>query len=145
MRKNIFEAIRKYNSLTAEMDAIYHKFALKLGINDSVSEILYVMSYNDGELPLGEICRLSAMSRQTVNSALRKMEDEELIYLESIDGKSKKVCFTEKGKEYTENTVNKIIEIENEICENWSDKDMKKYIELTEKFVKALDEKVKEF
>ena len=142
MRKNIFEAIRKYNSLTAEMDAIYHKAALKLGLNDSVSEILYVMSYNDGELPIGEICRLSAMSRQTVNSALRKMEDEKIIYLESIDGKSKKACLTEKGKEYTENTVNKVIEIENEICESWSRKDMEKYIELTEKFIKALDEKV---
>ena len=140
---NIFECIRKYNNLTAEMEMIYHKAALKMGLTDSTSEILYVLSYNSGALALSDICRLSALTRQTVNSSIRKMEEEGLIYLDAIDGKSKKVCLTEKGKEYTKNTVDKIIKIENEICENWDDEEIVKYVELTEKFVKSLDEKVK--
>ena len=73
---------------------------------------------------------------------MRKLEEEKIIYLEYIDGKSKKSCLTEKGKNFTSKTVNKIIQIENEICESWSYEEMTKYIELSERFVKELDKKV---
>jgi DNA-binding MarR family transcriptional regulator len=77
-----------------------------------------------------------------VNSAIRGLENKGIVYLKAVDGKSKKVYLTEKGKDFAENTAFRLIEIENAIFESWSEEDVQKYLELTERFLVSLREKV---
>lgn len=83
------------------------------------------------------------MSKQTVNSALRKLETEQVVTLEMWGSKNKRVCFTEKGRDLAERTAGRVMEAEDQIFASWTREDVEKYLELTEAFSEALKEKVK--
>ena len=61
---------------------------------------------------LKDICHNCGLSKQTVNSALRKLEKEGIVYLESVDSRHKKVCLTEEGKSLAGRTAGAVIEAE---------------------------------
>lgn len=127
----------------SETDAAYHEAALRMGMSDSTMQIMYILCDKGGDCPLGEICRLSGISKQTINSALRKMEEEKLLYLEEMDGKKKRVCLTGEGKELAERTVVKLIEIENSILASWPKEELERYLESTERYLVELREKIR--
>lgn len=134
---------KRYNYLAMETEAVYHDASVKLGLSDSISLILYTICNNDGICLLGDICRLAGMKKQTLNSAIRKLEAEEIVYLKAADGKKKYVCLTEKGKMLSEKTVLKLIRIENEILESWTEEERETYVRLAEKYLKSFKEKIK--
>lgn len=133
--------MKRYNHLIGEIDAVYHEMAVSLGMSDSAMRILYTICDSGGQCPLQEICLRSGLSKQTVNSAIRKLEAEEIIYLESIRPKNKNVCFTDKGRHLAEHTVVQIIRAENDIFASWPEEDTKKYLEFTEKYLADITEK----
>lgn len=133
--------LKHYNNLVSEIELTYHEASKKLGVSDSVCKILYTLCNGGEEYPLSKICKESGLSKQTVNSALRQLENEDLIKLKAADGKSKIVCLTEKGKVYVKNNALRIISIENEIFASWSEKELSEYLSLTEKFLTELKEK----
>ena len=94
------EKARMYAYLSAEITSLYHEAAVKLGISDTVLNILYVLCERDGQCLQSDIFRLTGISRQTINSAIRKLEKGELVYLEQKEGRNTMVCLTEKGKNF---------------------------------------------
>ena len=142
MSKNAI--IKRYNLLMTDVEATYHEAAWRLGLSDSAMLILYTICHNGEKCLLNDITSSSGISKQTINSALRKLEAEDIIYLESTGGRKKMVCLTAKGKEYAQNTVQKILEIENDIFASWKETERIAYLELTEKYLTTLKSKVKE-
>ncbi len=137
--------MKRLNYLVSEIDATYHELALKLGISDSVMTILYTICDNGESCPLQEICHRSGVSKQTINSAIRKLEAAGIVYLEQASAKSKTVCLTEEGKLFAQQTAIRIIAAENEIFASWSKEDVNQYLELTARFLTAIKEKTKNF
>ena len=137
----ISKDLKRYNHLIGEINAVYHEISLKLGLSDSAMNILYTICEHGTECPLQEICRLSGLSKQTINSSIRKLESEGIVYLESLGPKSKKVCLTEQGKLLTKQTAGQILRIENNIFASWPQEDVEKYIALTEAYLLALRRK----
>lgn len=141
---NSSKEMKRYNHLHGEIEATYHEASLKFGVSDSISKILYtICSYGDSFL-LYDICQNTGLTKQTVNSAIRKLESEGMIYLETVGGKAKRVCLTEEGKQFANTTALRLVETENAIFEAWPDDDVQKYLELTERFLTDLREKVRE-
>lgn len=130
--------MKRLNYLISETDAVYHEAYLKLGLSDSEGQILYTICNNGDSCPLSEICRLSGISKQTVNSALRKLEREGIVYLEAYAGRRKRVCLTEQGKALAERTVVRLIGIENGILDSWSREELGLYLQLTERYLEEL-------
>lgn len=135
MNTSLFEKIHKINYLTAEMNALYHQASLKIGLADSVMCVLYAIHDNGESCLLSDIYKQSGISKQTVNSAIRKLEDDGIIYLEQFKGKSKIVLLTEKGKQYVTETVARLVEAETNALEMWSGEEIAVYISLMEKYV----------
>lgn len=131
------------NQFIMETDLIYHDIFQKLGLSDSAATILYALLTNGGSCMISEICRLSGLPKQTLNSALRKLETDGVVFLEAADKKKKTVCLTEKGKELSENTVRKVVQIENEIFAEWTEEERQLYVRLLEKYMVRLKEKMK--
>lgn len=144
MERYTTEGMRRLNHLMSETDAAYHEAALRLGMSDSTMQILYTLCDRGGDCPLGEIRALSGVSKQTINSALRKLEDEGIVYLEGMDGKRKRVCLTERGTKLARRTVVRIMEIENGILDSWPKEHVEQYLELTRKYLAAFREKARE-
>lgn len=132
--------MKRFNYLLGEMDAAYHEISLKLGISDSAMIILYTICDIGDCCLLAQICRLSGLSKQTVNSALRKLEAQGTLYLEKAGPKGKKVCLTEAGKALAERTALRLLRTEDAILASWPRQDVEKYLDLTERFLTSLRE-----
>lgn len=144
MTTSISEEMKRFNYLTNEIDAAYHEAAVKLGLSDSAMLILYTICNNGDTCLLHEITRLSGVCKQTVNSSLRKLEQEGIVYLDAVDGRKKRVCLTDKGKTVTKDTVLRVIEIENDIFGSWTEQERTLYITLTQTYLSSFKDKIRE-
>ena len=143
MNCNPSKLMKRYNHLLGEIDSAYHEMSRKLGLSDSAMIVLYTICDNGTNCLLQDICRRSGLSKQTINSAIRKLESEGILYLEAVSPKAKNVCLTEAGMSLAGKTAGRIISAENEIFASWPQEDVQKYMELTEAFLRALQEKAK--
>lgn len=134
--------MNRINHLTEEIGSLYHAAAVKLRLSDSALAILYTLSTKNGECSITDICFTTGMSKQTVNSALRKLEREEIIILKAIDGRKKTVALTQKGSALAEKTAYKLIEAENNAISGWSEGEVSEYLRLLQKFHTSLRNEV---
>ena len=124
----------QYSYLAGEINALYHEAAVKMGISDSVQNILYVLCEKGGKCLQSEISKLTGISRQTINSAIRKLEKEEIVYLEQGKGRNTILCLTEKGKKFSAEKIMPLHEIENKIWDEWTEEEQQQYLRLTKKY-----------
>jgi DNA-binding MarR family transcriptional regulator len=136
------EVMRKVNHLASDLDSLYHQASLKLGLSDSVLFLMYVLYERNGSCPIKDICEETSICKQTINSAIRKLEKEDIIYLKQSGGRNKTVCFTEKGKEYAQGTVGKLFKAESGTLMGWSEEEIEQYLYLTEKYNKDFREQI---
>lgn len=134
MGRNDMDMMYRVNCLASDLDALYHQAALKLGLSDSVMFVLYLVYERNGKCPLNTICKETSISKQTINSAIRKLEGEGVIYLEQTGGRAKTVCLTEKGREYAESTVARLFHAERSAFDGWTAKEIEQYLRLMEKY-----------
>ena len=144
MRETTSKIMKRFNYLLGELDAVYHDMSLKLGLSDSAMNILYTICDQGDRCLLQNICRWSGLSKQTINSAIRKLETEGVVYLERAGSRNKDVCLTEQGMELAERTVGRIMQAENENFASWTEEDVEKYLELTAHFLAAIREKAEQ-
>lgn len=142
MKIHSSKELKRYNYLSSEIDAAYHEASSKLGLPDSSIIVLYTICDNGDSCLLRDIIRNSGISKQTVNSALRKLEADGIIYLESVNAKNKTVCLTEQGKALADRTARKIIDMENDIFSSWTPEDRNKYLELTERYLRDFKDRI---
>ena len=136
--------ITTINRMYKEEDDIYRRVARHSGLSDAAFWILYAMEMAQGPATQTEIGSTLVLSKQTINSALRKLEGDGTVYLEGLGGRRKRACLTEKGQTLAERTVVRLIEIENGILASWPKAQLEQYLELTEQYMIALREKVRE-
>lgn len=141
---NVSKELRRFNHLMGEINGAYHEAAVKLGLSGSTVSVLYTLCSEGDPCALHEIVRQSGMSKQTINSAIRKLEGEGVIRLEAAGGRGKNVRLTGQGRELAQRTAVPLIELEDEIYTSWSREELRTYLELTGRFAAAFKEKVKQ-
>ena len=144
MSDYLSQGMKRFNYLSSEIDNTYHEIARRLNLSDSAMMILYTICNFGDSCLLSDICILSGVSKQTINSAIRKLESEGVIFLESRQGRRKLVRLTEQGKALVENTVARLIDKENEALGAWTEEEQAVYLKLTERFLLQMKEKAKE-
>lgn len=137
MNKKICSSIHRINYLNAELNALYHNASLKLGLTDSASIVLYTIYDNGGNCLLSDIYKQSGISKQTVNSAIRNLEKENIIFLKQHFGRAKKVVLTDAGKEYAQKTVARLFDIEAAAFSSWTDDEINTHIGFMEKYIES--------
>lgn len=134
---NGYEKLRRINCLANEMDMLYHQAARKLGVSDSVLCVLYMIHEQGDGCLLRSICSDSGISKQTINSALRNLERDGILYLEQDKGKSKRIRLTEKGKDFTAHTAALLYEAERSAFDDWTEEELSQYLYLMKKYNNA--------
>lgn len=130
--------VKRLNFLHSEINGVFHGAAVKLGLSDSALYILYTICNIGSPCPLASIIQMTGISKQTIHSALQKLEGEGLLYLQTLTGRKKAVCLTEAGKALAEKTAGKLLQIENEIYESWTQEERDLYLELTQRYLQQL-------
>lgn len=136
--------VRRINLLHSEIGNVYHEMSMQLGLSDSVSSILYTICNFGDSCLLGDIVSMTGIPKQTVNSALRKLEGEGVLRVETADRRRKRVVLTESGKSLAQQTAGQMIRMENEIFSSWQEEELALYMELIQRYLVQLKEKAKE-
>ena len=135
---------RELDYLYNEIDKLYHVYAHGCGVSDCAYWMLYDLEVAGGALPLSDLTASWSYSKQTINSALRKLEAEGAVYLEAVDGKAKMVCLTETGIALARRTALRLIAVENEILASWPEEALQSYLAGMERFLEDLRKKIPE-
>ena len=135
--------VQQFNRLYKELDDIYHEIALAIGVSDSAFEVLYVVCIlGDGCLQK-DICREAYVSKQTVSSSVRNLEKNGFLYLEK-SGRDKHICLTEKGRQFVEQKIRPVADMENEAFLEMGPEERAELIRLSQKYVDLFGKKEKE-
>lgn len=135
--------LKRINHIVSEFDQIYHSLSSHFDLSDSEFSILYTLCVEDMSCPLSDVTKLTGLPKQTINSALRNLERDGIIFLSSVNGRNKAINLTEKGLERCKESVLKIIEIENNILKSWGDEKVERYIEASKDYNDLMKEGIK--
>lgn len=140
--KHMYIAMKECNQVIGEIEGIYHEAAVRLGLSDSELNILYVLGNYDNSCNQSALYKETGMTRSTVNSTVRKLEKEGILYLTPGKGRNTCVSLTEKGEAYQKDTVQKLIEAENRVYLGWNEEERELFLKLNRQFADALKAEV---
>ena len=135
--------VQQFNRLYKELDDIYHEIALAIGVSDSAFEVLYVVCILGDVCLQKDICREAYVSKQTVNSSVRSLERNGFLYLEK-SGRDKHICLTEKGRQFVEQKIRPVVDMENGAFLEMEPEERAEFIRLSQKYVDLFGKKEKE-
>ena len=130
--------LRRYNHLLQETDAVYHEMAQHWGLPDSVMGVLYTLCDTGGRCSVREVCRLGGMSKQTVNSATRRMVRQGLLTLTPGKGREMQMHLTEAGRQLAARTVLPLARAEREAIDALTEEELQTYLALSRKLLEQL-------
>ena len=139
------EYIQLFNQLLKECDTVYHTAAVKGGLSDCAFWILYTLQDTDHTYTQSEIGGLASMPRQTVNSALKKLEREGFLTLEHTEDKlRKRICLTEKGQAFSEKHIKPVMDAEIRICASFPNDEKDLLLRTFRSFVEKMNNELKD-
>lgn len=128
----------KFNHLYKELDDLYHEAALNTSLSDSAFDILYgIFMLGDGCLQR-DICRISCISKQTINSSIRKLEKEGWIKLVPGKGRSMQIFLTDEGQHVMQEKIYPVIKAENKALDALTSEECEQMLKLYQKYNIAL-------
>lgn len=133
---------QRLNKTYNELNGLYHDISVKLGLSDSESMVMYMLYDMEEPLTQSDIVKATGLSKQTLNSAIRKLEKEEIIILEKMNEKSKIIVMTDKGQKLVEQKMKPLVEMEERVLASWTEEDRLTYLELIEKFKVQFEKEV---
>ena len=84
------EFIRRHNGLYKENNEIYHRLARHFGLSDTAFWILYTLREAGGSVSQSQLCGELFLSKQTIHSALKQLEQGGFLQLENLPNNRKK-------------------------------------------------------
>lgn len=132
--------LRSFNFITKKCDEVYRQIALKHNISDSAFWILYEIRLNDSKLTQSELCKNAFLPKQTINSALKILEEKEILTLSFTDSnrKNKLISLTDKGMDLATKIVDEIIKIEISIFDSIDESKLNIFLEVYNEYVNEL-------
>lgn len=128
----------EYNHLYKEFDDIYHDAALNASLSDSAFDILYgIFELGDGCLQR-DICKTSCIPKQTINSSIRKMEEQGWIELKPGKGRSMQIFLTNAGRQIQQEKIYPVIQAENNALSVLSQEEWEQMLHCHRKYAAAL-------
>lgn len=133
----------QFNHMFKENNEIYRNISKKLGLSECSFWILYSVRAEEAPLTQSNVCNCLYQPRQTVNSALKKLEHDGLIQLRHTkDKRSKEIHLTDKGTELCKKTVDLVIESEMNAFKSFPADEQKMLMKLFGSYNKALSENI---
>ena len=122
--------LKENNRIYREMESIYHEICVKAGISDTDFIVLYsIVEFEDGCCQR-KIAKQYSISRQTVNSSVKKLVQNGCVVLESGKGHDKQIVLTEKGKAMAKQKIIPVMEAEAGVFMHMTEEERKKLLRL---------------
>ena len=135
---------RTFNRIYREIDDLYHEIALKLGISDSAFLIFYTIVECGGGCLQIDIANRYSISKQTISSAVRKLEAQGFIVLKKGHGRDRHICLTEDGTRFVNERMIPVMQAENSVFSEMTPEEVKELLDLSRKYEVILRKKFNE-
>lgn len=134
-----WQILAQYNSIFKESDQIYRTAAKSFGLSDCAFWILYSLREASTPLTQSDICNQIYLPKQTVNSALKKLEADGIIVMEEMtDRSSKRLALTQKGQTLAARTADRVLAAEHDAFLGLSAQEQEEFIRLFRKYTDIL-------
>ena len=131
-----------FNAAMKHVDDVYRRAVRQYGLSECAFWILYTLRVERPYTQAG-LCEFLHEPKQTVNSALKKLEAEGYLSLSAGDDqRSKRVCLTEKGEQLARTCADRVAEAEARAIGSMSPDDRAALIRLTELYGTLLSEQL---
>ena len=119
-----------------EVDKLYHAYARGCGLSD--------IERAGGELPLARLTESWSYSKQTINSALKVLQERGLIALTFMEGsrKSKLAAFTEEGRAFSAERIVPAIRAEERAFSSLTEQERSLLVQLVRRYIDALEQQI---
>ena len=135
------QELKEYFCLYREADNFYHEIALQIGLSDSAFFILFFLLENGEGCLQKDICQMCSISKQTIHSAIKKLEKVDVIYIKQVK-KDKRIYLTSYGHELLNKKIMPIALMENAAFEEMDIEERRELVRLTKKYLTFFKEKV---
>ncbi len=136
--------LKSLNTILGQINGTYHEAAVKMGVSDSVLDILYGILIEGDGCNQSVLYKNTGMGKTTVNSAIRKMEKEGLLYLKPGEGRNTRVFLTDAGQELSGRTAGHLMRMEESVLSSWPEDDRHAFVELMGRYLEQFAQKTKE-
>lgn len=121
--------IQRINQINDEINCLYHAASTKIGLADSEMMILYLL-HDHEKLSQSDIIQRTGMTKQTVNSAIRRMEKDGWIHLGKRTQHRRIISLTLLGKQVLQQVLGPFIQAEEKIFDDWSQEEINLFLKL---------------
>lgn len=99
-------------------DKLYYEWSKNSGMSETAFYILMTVWEKDGNCTQADICEYWSYSRQTVNSAIKLLEDDGYLKLvQQKSGRKKTIALTESGRQYAARYIAPLIKLDEDVWE----------------------------
>ena len=128
------------------MNVLYHDYAKSVGLSDAAFWLLYSLYEHGQPCTQKDLCAAWFYAPQTINSALKSLEEQGIISLELTpkNRKNKQILFTEAGKALIEEKIVPLVQAEERSFERLEEQERNQLLEITQRHIKALEEEIAE-
>lgn len=135
----VSKRLAEYNSIIKEHEDLYRQLAKRFGMSECSFWILYSLRETNTSITQSELCYALSQPKQTINSALKKMQDYGFIeLLISQDRRKKFIHLTDKGALLAQETVDKVILLENQTFDTFTEEEQSLFLQLLHKYTDNL-------
>lgn len=135
----VSKRLAEYNSIIKEHEDLYRQLAKRFGMSECSFWILYSLRETNTSITQSELCYALSQPKQTINSALKKMQDYGFIeFLISQDRRKKYIRLTDKGALLAQETVDKVILLENQTFDTFTEEEQSLFLQLLHKYTDNL-------
>lgn len=144
MTLHLTQKQNEYNRLNKAISELYHDICVQIGISDSVFDIFYAIIVLGDGCCQKDICNYAFTSKQTIHSAIHKLEKDGFISLKSGKGREMHIFLTPKGEDFIEKNIAPVIVMENQTCSQMNAEELDTLLLLTNQYLECLRTQAKE-
>lgn len=125
------------NRFFEELNVLYYDIAKYYGLSNSAFDILYALNDEDGRR-VTDLAKAAFMSKQTLSSSLKRLEDDGLVKTQAQSRKFVCVFLTDKGKERIRKSILPLVEAEIEALKPFTPKELSQLQASIDKYLTSL-------
>ena len=123
-------------------DAMYRSIGTLFGLPDCTMWVMYCLAISSETFTQQDLIEQIMFPKQTINSAVVKLEKKGLVELTHLPGsrKRKQITLTKAGQELAQTTVSRMIAAEKRAAKQLGEESMRRYTELYQEFYSHMEE-----
>lgn len=123
----------RYNQLFRARDSLYRQVALKSGLSEMTFWVMYILCMEKTPQSQSDICRDWFYPKQTVNSAIAKLQRMGYLTLEPDGARRKVLQITEAGQAYCDKWVTPVLAADDQSFAALTDLERETYLSLMQR------------